>query len=67
MLIMIRIGDHRGLKAASKVMAIIESISTKVLEGTQLAMTKFFACDKMKVKTINFTYPSNPNMYEILS
>ena len=43
MSIMIMIGAHRGLKAASKVMELVDSTSIKVLEETQLAMTKFFA------------------------
>ena len=56
MLILIMIGAHRGLKAASKVMAMVDSISTKVLEGTQLEMTKFFVSNKIKVKKINYIY-----------
>ena len=48
MSIMIMIGAHRGLKAASKVMAMVISTSTKVLEETQLAMIKFFAWTKIK-------------------
>ena len=52
MLILIMIGAHRGLKAASKVMAMVNSISTKVLEGTQLAMIEFFVCDKIQVKRL---------------
>ena len=53
MLIMNMNGARLGQKAASKVMAMVDSISIKVLGGTQLAMTKFFACDKIKVKNID--------------
>ena len=56
MLIMNMNGARLGQKAASKVMAMVDSISTKVLEGTQLEMTKFFVSNKIKVKKINYIY-----------
>ena len=57
MLIMNINGAHLGHKAASKVMAMVDSISTKVLVGARLAMTKFFVCDMIKVKNIEQIYP----------
>ena len=57
MLIMTMHGAHLVHKAATKVMAMVDSISTKVMVGTQSVMTKFFACDKIKVNSIDQIYP----------
>ena len=65
MLIMNMNGARLGQKAASKVMAMVDSISTKVLEGTQLEMTEFFVSNKIKVKTLILYILSLRVMYDI--